>query len=205
MNHPIARTALAAVALALAGLAGCGDGDEKTATTGAAAQATATATATQTETQTAASGSATSTVPEGQKEAAVDGDDTKLKSGDIGLDIKVTKVADPVVAYVDRAQPGNKLVAVFVEGKPTGTIEPTRTSGITTLETTDGKVAGIRIIADGDCGGGFSINDLLLAEKRIKGCIGFEIPKKATPKAITITLATPKGSQQATWELPKTS
>ncbi len=69
-------------------------------------------------------------------------------------------------------------------------IEPTRTASFTTLQTSDGKVTGIRIIADGDCGGGFSVGDLLQAVgKPISGCIGFEIPKKATPESITVTIS----------------
>ena len=72
------------------------------------------------------------------------------------------------------------------------------------LTETDGKVTGIRIIADGDCGGGFSANELLLASgKKVTGCIGFEIPKKATPESITIVLTSADGTQQATWKLPK--
>ena len=78
---------------------------------------------------------------------------------------------------------------MFVEGKTDGVVEPTKTSSLTSLQTTDGKVSGIRIIADGDCGGGFSANELLLAnEKPVTGCIGFEIPKNATPESITIVL-----------------
>lgn len=203
MNHPIARTALAVAALA-AGLAGCGDSaDEKTtSTTPPPTQTPSTATATQTQT---ASTPAAPASPAGQREAVVPGKRATLKSGGVGLDIKVTKVADPVVAYVDRAAEGNKLVGVFVEGQANSTIEATRTSGSATLETSTGTVSGLRVIADGDCGGGFSVNDLLLATKPAKGCIGFEIPKSATPEAITVTLTTPNGAQQATWKLPKTS
>ena len=40
------------------------------------------------------------------------------------------------------------------------------------------------VIADGDCAGGFSANDLLLSNKKTTGCIGFEIPKTATPKML---------------------
>lgn len=203
VNHSIARTGLAVAALAVAGLAGCGGDDDKT-TTGATAsptQATATATATATETTgTTAAGTTTSQ----QKEAVVPGKQETLKSGDIGLNVKVLKVVDPVEASVDRAQPGKKLVGVFVEGRTDGTVEPTKTSSLTSLETTDGKVSGIRIIADGDCGGGFSANELLLVtDKAVTGCIGFEIPKKATPKSITIVLTSKDGTEQATWDLPK--
>jgi len=201
-QHNFTRATIAVAALAAVGLAGCGgSGGDKTAT------ATATATATQataTETQAApATTPQASTTPAGQREAVVPGKKATLKSGDVGLDIKVTKVADPVVAYVDRAQKDKKLVGVFVEGKANTVIEATRTSAITSLETTDGKVTGLRIIADGDCGGGFSVNDMLLSQKPVKGCIGFEIPKAATPKSITVVLVTPKGTQQASWKLPK--
>ncbi len=118
--------------------------------------------------------------------------------------MKVLKVLDPAAASVDRAQPGKKLVGVFVEGQADSEIEAAKTGAITTLQTSDGKVTGIRIIADGDCGGGFSAGDLLQAVgKPATGCIGFEIPKKATPESITITLTTEKGSESATWKLPK--
>lgn len=197
MNHHHARAALVVAALAATGIAGCGSGD--TTTTQPAAQVTETAT----QTATATAPRTASETPQGQREAAVPGEKATLKTGDVGLKVKVTKVADPVVAYVDRAGPGNKLVGVFIEGQAVGIAEPTRDTSITSLETTDGKVTGVRVIADGDCGGGFSSNDLLLAVKPAKGCIGFEIPRRATPKAITIVLTTPDGQQQATWKLPK--
>jgi hypothetical protein len=205
VNHPIARTGLAGAALAVAGLAGCGgDGDKRTtAATASPNQTTATATATATATTGNGTTPGTTTTSQ-QKEAVVPGKQETLKSGDIGLNVKVLKVVDPVDASVDRAQPGKKLVGVFVEGKTDGTVEPTKTSSLTSLETTDGKVSGIRIIADGDCGGGFSANELLLAtEKAVTGCIGFEIPKNATPKSITIVLTSKDGTEQATWDLPK--
>ena len=89
-------------------------------------------------------------------------------------------------------------------GQTKGTVEPTSTISGTTMTTDDGTIYGIRVIADGDCAGGFSTNDLLLATKKpVTGCIGFEIPKKATPKSITIVLIGPKGTQKATWQLPK--
>lgn len=202
MNHLIARSAIATLTAAAVGLAGCG-GDDDNKTTGSAAQgdqvtATATATATQTATQT------TPDEPV-QREAVVPGEQATLETGNVaGLKVKVDKVVDPVLAAVDRAQPGKKLVGVFVTGQATKAVERTRTSALTSLETTDGKVSGIRVIADGDCAGGFSADELLSAlDKPVTGCIGFEIPKKATPKSITIVLASPKGTQQATWDLPK--
>ena len=200
MNHKFARAAMITTALAALGIAGCGgSSNDKTATaTATQAQSTTTATATQTATQT------TTTRTSDQKVAIVPGKQETLQTGDIGLSIKVNKVVDPVDAQVDRAQPGNKLVGVFVTGQTKGTIEPTKTSSGTTLQTSDGKVYGVRVIADGDCAGGFSANDLLLATKKdVTGCIGFEIPKKATPASITILLIGPKGTQKATWKLPK--
>ena len=201
MTHHFARAAIMTTALAAVALAGCGGSDNKgdTATaTAAQTQATATATATQTATQTAP------TKTSDQKVAIVPGKQETLQTGDIGLSVKVDKVVDPVDAQVDRAQPGNKLVGVFVTGQTKGTIEPTRTTSGTTLQTSDGRVTGIRVIADGDCAGGFSANELLLATKKpVTGCIGFEIPKKATPESITILLIGPKGTQKATWNLPK--
>ncbi len=203
MNHQFARAAVIAAALAAVGVAGCGgdSGDDATATATATAtqtQATATATATQTQADT------TTTRTSDQREATVNGKEEQLQTGDIDLNVKVDKVVDPVDAQVDEAQPGNKLVGVFVTGQTKGIIEPTRTSSGTTLQTTDGKITGIRVIADGDCAGGFSANELLIAVKKpVTGCIGFEIPKKATPESITISLIGPKGQQQATWKLPK--
>jgi hypothetical protein len=200
VNHHFARAAMITTALAALGIAGCG-GSNKDATataTATQAQSTATATATQTATQT------TTTRTSDQKVAIVPGKQETLQTGDIGLSVKVDKVVDPVDAQVDRAQPGNKLVGVFVTGQTKGTIEPTRTTSGTTLQTSDGRVTGIRVIADGDCAGGFSANELLLATKKpVTGCIGFEIPKKATPESITILLIGPKGTQKATWKLPK--
>ena len=202
MTHQFARAALITTALAAVGLAGCGgsDNNDSTATaTATQATATATATATQTATQTAP---AVKTTP--QREAVVPGEKETLKSGGIGLNIKVDKVVDPINAQVDQAQPGRKLVGIFVTGQTTGTVEPTKTVSGTTMTTDDGTIYGIRIIADGDCAGGFSTNDLLLATKKpVTGCIGFEIPKKATPKQLTITLIGAKGTQKATWNLPK--
>jgi hypothetical protein len=212
VTHPFARTALVTLALAGAGIAGCGGDDTASDTTTAAAggQATATATATETATATAPATTTDAATPTelareaGQKEAAVAGDEQTLKLGDDGFTLKVTKVLDPAVAFVDQAQKGNKFVGVFVEGKAAGAIEATRTTAITTLETSNGKVSGVRIIADGDCGGGFQAGDLLQAtEKTAKGCIGFEVPRKATPKAITIQLVGEGGTKQATWKLPK--
>ena len=200
MNHHFARAAMITTALAALGIAGCG-GSNKDATataTATQAQSTATATATQTATQT------TTTRTSDQKVAIVPGKQETLQTGDIGLSVKVDKVVDPVDAQVDRAQPGNKLVGVFVTGQTKGTIEPTRTTSGTTLQTSDGRVTGIRVIADGDCAGGFSANELLLATKKpVTGCIGFEVAKKATPESITILLIGPKGTQKATWKLPK--
>jgi len=200
VNHHFARAAMITTALAALGIAGCG-GSNKDATataTATQAQSTATATATQTATQTA------TTRTSDQKVAIVPGKQETLQTGDIGLSVKVDKVVDPVDAQVDRAQPGNKLVGVFVTGQTKGTIEPTRTTSGTTLQTSDGRVTGIRVIADGDCAGGFSANELLLATKKpVTGCIGFEVPKKATPESITILLIGPKGTQKATWKLPK--
>ena len=200
MTHHFARAAIIATALAGVALAGCGGSDNKTTATATAVQtqATATATATQTATQT------TQTRTSDQKVAIVPGKQETLQTGDIGLSVKVDKVVDPVDAQVDRAQPGNKLVGVFVTGQTKGVIEPTRTTSGTTLQTSDGRVTGIRVIADGDCAGGFSANELLTAVKKpVTGCIGFEIPKKATPESITILLIGPKGTQKATWKLPK--
>ena len=206
MKHPISRTALAVAGLALAGIAGCGDDNKAEPTNGggqAAASAPAPATATATATATQTTPTATSTAPL-QREAVVPGKEATLKSGDIGLNVKVLKVVDPVAAAVARAQEGKTPVGVFVTGKADGVGEPTKTSSTTTLKTNDGTITGIRIIADGDCGGGFSANELLLASKKpVTGCIGFEIPKSATPEAITIVLTSAKGTEQATWELPK--
>ena len=204
MNHPTARTALAVATLALAGIAGCGDDNNADTTSSSATNATATATATAeaTGTTTQTTSPATSTGPV-QREAVVPGKQATLKSGDIGMNVKVLKVVDPVAAAVDRAQKGKKLVGIFVEGQTDGVVEPTKTSSLTSLETTDGKITGIRIIGDGDCAGGFSANEILLANKKpVTGCIGFEIPKSATPKAITIVLTSAKGTQQATADLP---
>jgi len=200
VNHQFARAAMITTALAALGIAGCGGSnkDETATATATQAQATATATETATATQT------TTTRTSDQKVAIVPGKQETLQTGDIGLSVKVDKVVDPVDAQVDRAQPGNKLVGVFVTGQTKGTIEPTRTSSGTTLQTSDGKVTGIRVIADGDCAGGFSANELLLATKKpVTGCIGFEIPKNATPESITILLIGAKGTQKATWKLPK--
>ena len=140
MNHSIARTGLAVAALAVAGLAGCGGDDDKT-TTGATAapdpgdrHGDGHGDATTTDT------TPTTTTAE-QREAVVPGKEETLKSGDIGLNVKVLKVVDPVAASVDRAQPGKKLVGVFVEGKTDGVVEPTKTSSLTSLQTTDGKVS----------------------------------------------------------------
>lgn len=204
MTHQFARAALITTALAAVGLAGCGgsdnNGDSTATATGTQAQATATATATATQTAT----QTTQTRASDQKVAIVPGKQETLQAGDIGLSVKVDKVVDPVDAAVDRAQPGNKLVGIFVTGQTKGVVEPTRTTSGTTLQTTDGKVVGVRVIADGDCAGGFSANELLLATKKpVTGCIGFEIPKNATPKSITILIAGPKGTQKATWDLPK--
>jgi hypothetical protein len=206
VNHQFARAAIIAAALAAVGIAGCGgdSGGDSTATaTATQAQTTATATATATQTQTQTQATATTRTGD-QREAIVPAKQESLQTGDIDLSVKVDKVVDPVDAQVDRAQPGNKLVGVFVTGQTKGTIEPTRTMSGTTMTTTDGKVVGIRVIADGDCAGGFSANELLLATKKpVTGCIGFEIPKKSTPKTITIVLTGPKGTQQASWQLPK--
>jgi hypothetical protein len=203
VTHQFARAALITTALAAVGLAGCGGSDNKSSdtATATATQATATATATATQTATQTTQAATTTQ---QREAVVPGKKETLKSGDIGLDIKVDKVVDPINAEVDQAQPGRKLVGVFVTGQTKGTVEPTKTVSGTTMKTDDGMVYGVRIIADGDCAGGFSTNDLLLATKKpVTGCIGFEIPKKATPKELTIVLIGANGSQKATWALPK--
>ena len=200
MNHQFARAAMLTTALAALGIAGCGGSNKDKTATATATQATATATATATQTATQTTPPRTSD----QKVAIVPGKKETLQTGDIGLSVKVDKVVDPVDAQVDRAQPGNKLVGVFVTGQTKGTIEPTRTTSGTTLQTSDGRVTGIRVIADGDCAGGFSANELLLATKKpVTGCIGFEIPKKATPESITILLIGPKGTQKATWKLPK--
>ena len=200
MTHHLARAAIMATAVAAVALAGCGGSDNKTTATATAVQtqATATATATQTATQT------TQTRTSDQKVAIVPGKQETLQTGDIGLSVKVDKVVDPVDAQVDRAQPGTKLVGVFVTGQTKGVIEPTRTTSGTTLQTSDGRVTGIRVFADVDCAGGFSANELLTAVKKpVTGCIGFEIPKKATPESITILLSGPKGVQKASWNLPK--
>lgn len=203
MNHQFARAAII-MTLAALGFAGCGGDDDVATTTATATAGQPQATDTATATQTQATATPDSTTPV-QREAVVPDKEATLQTGDIGMKVKVLKVVDPVAASVDRAQKGNKLVGVFVRGKTDGVVEATRTSSGTTLETTDGKITGIRVIADGDCAGGFSANELLLATKKpVTGCIGFEIPKNATPKSITIELVGPAGAKQATWTLPKT-
>ncbi len=206
MNQHFARAAVVAAALVAVGAVGCGgdSGDDATATaTATATQTQATATATQTATQTT-DDTTTAPVKADQREAKVPEKQETLQSGDINLKVKVDKVVDPVAASVDRAQPGRKLVGVFVTGQTKGVIEATRTVSGTTMKTTDGTIYGIRVIADGDCAGGFSANELLTATKKpVTGCIGFEIAKKATPKEITIVLIGPNGQQEATWQLPK--
>ena len=204
VNHHLARGAALIAAAAAIGIAGCGD-DDKDGSAATATQTQATATATATQTDTATTQTQTQTRPEGQREAVVPGDKEELQTGDdIGLTVKVDRVYDPVAAAVDRAQPGNKLIGVVVTSQSKSTIEPTRTTAYTSLKTTDGIVKGTRIIADGDCGGGFTSAELLLAvDKPETGCIGFEISKKATPEAITIVLTSPEGTEQATWKLPK--
>lgn len=196
MKHFFAPTALVVSIIALTG---CGGGNSSTATD------TATATQAQsTETQTATQTTTTTSPAPVQREAVVAGKEETLQSGDIGMKLKVDKVVDPVLAQVDRAQPGNKLVGIFVTGQTKGIFEPTQTGTLTSLQTTDGKISGLRVIADGDCAGGFSADELLTAQKKpVTGCIGFEIPKTATPESITIALTSPKGTQQATWKLPK--
>jgi len=203
VKHQLAHSAALAMAVAAIGIAGCGDDDNKDGSAATATQTQATATATATQTETAQT--QTQTQPSGQREAVVPGDKAKLETGDdIGLTVKVDRVYDPVAAAVDHAQPGNKLIGVVVTGQSKSEIEPTRTTAYTALKTTDGTVKGVRIISDGDCGGGFTAAELLLAvDKPETGCIGFEIPKNATPESITIVLTSPEGTEQATWKLPK--
>jgi hypothetical protein len=205
VKHHLARGAALLMAAAAIGIAGCGD-DDKDGTAATATQTQATATATATATDTATDTTATTTTrPAGQREAVVPGEKAELRTGDeIGLSVKVDRVYDPVAAAVDRAQPGNKLIGIVLTGQSKSAIEPTRTTAYTSLKTTDGTIKGTRIIADGDCGGGFTAAELLLAvDKPETGCIGFEIPKNATPESLTIVLTSPDGTEQATWKLPK--
>lgn len=204
VKHHLARGAALVMAAAAVAIAGCGDDDNKDGTAATTAQTQATATATATTTTTATTPT-TTTKPAGQREAAVPGEQAELETGDeIGMTVKVDRVYDPVAAAVDRAQPGNKLIGVVVTGQSKSAIEPTRTTAYTSLKTSKGTVNGTRVIADGDCAGGFTAASLLLSvDKPTTGCIGFEIPKKATPESITIVLTSPEGTKQATWKLPK--
>lgn len=204
VKHHFARSAALLSAAAAIAVAGCGD-DDKDGSAATATQTQATATATATQTETATTQTRTQPRPAGQREAVVPGEQAKLEAGDdIGLTVKVERVYDPVATAVDRAQPGNKLVGVVVTGQSKAAVEPTRTTAYTSLETTAGTIKGTRVIADGDCAGSFTAAALLGAVDKPKtGCIGFEIPRKATPKSLTIVLTSPEGTKQATWKLPQ--
>lgn len=208
VNHrlPLRRAMIPSLlALALTtGLAACGS-SSKNDTTATTTQATATATVTQPgQATTTDSGQATQPQTTEQKVVPVNGSDNTLTSGGATMTVKVDQLIDPVKTVIDKAQKGNKLVGVVVSGTTTGKFEPTRTQATAVLNTTDGGTSAVRIIADGDCAGGFFPAGILNAAKKpATGCIGFEVPKSAKPDSITISLATDgKGGKQATWKLP---
>lgn len=210
MNHQLplraGLAALASVALAT-GVAACGSSSNSD-TTATGGQVTQTATQTVTQANGSGggqSGSTTTPANNGQKEAAVKGGSKSLTSGPLTLSVKVNKVADPLKTFIDTAQKGNKLVGVFLTGKTKGKFEPVKTSATAALQTDQGNIGVVRVISDGDCSGGFFPGGLLDEKTDQSGCVGFEVPANATPKAITIALQY-QGSKPATgtWELPKT-
>lgn len=209
MNHHLSPrkgiALLTGLALATA-FAACGSGDGSS-TSVAADRATQTATQTVTQAGGDGQSGATTTTPAngGQKEAVVSGDTKSLTSGPLTLSVKVDKVADPLKTFIDVPRKGNKLVGVFLTGKTKGKFEPTRTTATAVLKTDQGNAGVVRVIADGNCSGAFFPGGLLDESSDQSGCVGFEIPKSATPQAITIAIAY-EGSQpdSGTWALPKT-
>jgi hypothetical protein len=209
VNHHLPlRAGIAVLAgLALAtGAAACGS-DDNSGSTATAGQATQTATQTVTQAggdDTNGQSGSTTTQTNPQKEAVVNGSTESLKSGPLTLSVKVDKVADPLQAHIDTAQDGNKLVGVFLTGKTSGKFEPIKTATTAVLKTDKGNQGIVRVIADGDCSGAFFPGGLLDEKSDQSGCVGFEIPKNATPQAITIALKY-EGSKAAegTWQLPQ--
>ena len=215
-HRPIRRSitpslaALAAVGL-LAGCGGSSSGEQAAATATpttpaqqASTAATTTATATGTTTGSGETPTQTTTDPKSQqREIPVSAAARTLKAGGLKVTLKVHKLVDPVVTSVDTPQKGNRFVGVFMDTDVSGKFEPTRVRADATLKTTDGAVSNVRIIADGDCSGGFYPAALVVTTKKtVTGCIGFEVPKKATPESITIGVTNKGKGQQATWTLP---
>lgn len=206
MNHhlslPTWVSVLAGIAL-MTSVAACGSGNDNSTPTTNAPQ---TQTATQTVTQTAGTqpGGATTTTNRGQKEAVVNGKTQTLTSGPLTLSVKVDKLIDPLKTFIDVPQKGNKLVGVFLTGKTSGKFQPVDTAATALLKTDKGNASVVRVISDGDCSGAFFPGGILDERTDQSGCVGFEIPKNATPRAITIGIQT-RGDKPAegTWDLPK--
>lgn len=132
----------------------------------------------------------TPTAPQYQQPvAAVSAPTQTLKAGPLTSSLAVTRIADPLKAFVDTPQKGNKLVGIFVRGETQGPADPADTANAT-LVVTNGESYPLRLIADGDCGGGSYIpSGWLSAKKPTTGCLGFEIPKGSKPKQLDVSLS----------------
>lgn len=220
-----ATAVIAAALLAGLTLTACGgDDDEKASTAGA--QATSTDIET-TEVPTAegsdsdapdsggsdtggstSGGSSTTPAPAdpNAKVVPIDAKPSTLEAGGLKVKIRVDRVVDPVKPEVDEAQPGNRLLGVYVESQASGNYEPAKVVTIATLTTKDGKAYPVRVMSGGECEGSFFPAGLLVKSKKVRsGCIGFEIPEDAEPKEINLGVrSTTTGKGEAgRWMLPQ--
>jgi len=195
-------------------VAGCGGSSATSATpaqtTTATPARTTTAAVATNATQPAASGTAPAgseapaTTPGQRAVTAADGTQT-LKSGPVTVKASVTKVLDPVAAYVDTPRKGNKFVGVMLHSQAKGRYEAIDTRATASLQTSAGQIDSVRVIADGDCAGSYFPADFLGSPDET-GCVAFEVPKHAKPIALTLAVTTAgKGGQQATFKLPAAS
>lgn len=186
--------------------AGCGGSDDESADTTTGAQQTTTAQTTTPATTKPGGTTQPTSKPSGQGVVPQRSGDQTLEAGGLELKVKVTKVADPVKAFVDEPLAGKKFVGVFVDTQLNRKPQAGDRASAS-LETTSGTIDAVRIIADGDCGGSFLTTGILETTRPEQGCLGFEVPKAAAPKSITIRLGVtdtdgnPIGSDAATFAL----
>jgi hypothetical protein len=200
-------TMLCAALAATLTLAACGGDDDKDPTSAATV---ATQTGTAPATTNAEPGTTTTTPRATQPEdkakvIPLDAPERALSAGGLKVKVDVDHFVDPLQPDVDEAQPGNRLVGVYLKTQASGKYEPSKVTAIAGLTTKDGALYPVRIIAGGNCEGAYFPGAFVLKSKKPReGCVGFEIPKTAEPKEIFLGVkSTTSGKgEQGKWELP---
>ncbi len=201
------RTMLVATLLAASTLAACGGGDKPSTQPATNTQATTPGTTTHTTTTGPGTTPAKTTTGPSKppaKVTKVTDPPRSLEAGGLKVEITVDKVVDPITADVDEPQEGGRFVGVFLKTLARGTYEPAKVIAVASLTTTDGKHYLVRVISGGECEGSFFPGAFVLQSKKARvGCIGFDIPKTAQPKQISLGVrsVTSGKSDTAVWSL----